>query len=391
MKIDNRKVIYLFYVLFSLVIVFNACKHAPAELAPGTPISEKDLIILKWNQAYPTETPQMAETGFLWALSFLGAELNKGDFKKAVLWKGNKLFVNIRKLGFSEPAILALKKLILELKQSEEYKIMEAIDLGRFVMLTLNSSNHYYKITGIPNSFLEFKKNKMFDPKQFVATNSSISLHDRIIDLPDSNITDFSKSAYVSNECEGKIKDGKGRITSYEVKEQMPNGQFRFAIYDTTGSLLVAANGLAGKPSKCLWCHETNIQPLFTTQIDEPNYYGADMFNRIVTRNTQILYNYRQGLNSDIDFEKKQDHTYTELLYITFMEPSQERLALEWGISIAEVKSKLMGIPTHTHSEFSYLGQLYYRTDIEIFSPYYAIKPPNSAREKSLYEPNLIR
>jgi hypothetical protein len=61
------------------------------------------------------------------------------------------------------------------------------------------------------------------------------------------------------------------------------------------------------------------------------------------------------------------------------------------GISIAEVKSKLMGIPTHTHSEFSYLGQLYYRTDIEIFSPYYAIKPPNSAREKSLYEPNLIR
>jgi hypothetical protein len=73
------------------------------------------------------------------------------------------------------------------------------------------------------------------------------------------------------------------------------------------------------------------------------------------------------------------------------MEPSAERLALEWGITLESVNEKLKGIPTHIHHEFGYLGNLYYRDEIEVFAPFSSIRPPSSARNKSQYEPDLIK
>jgi hypothetical protein len=391
MKTNNRGIIYVFFLLCCAAIAFNACKHESDELETKQPIEENNSLVLRWNKAYAAETKQMAETGFLWALSFLGAELPKGSFNEGVLWNQNNLIVDFKKLGFNQQGLQALSKLISHFKQSEEYKKLRAIDLGRFVTLTLNASNHYYAIVGMPKTFGEFKQGKLFDSKQFASTNSTISLHDRIIDLPDSNNTDYRKSAYIANECEGKISQGKGRIEFFEVKEQLPNGQFRFAIYDTTGGLLTASNGPAGKPAKCLWCHEIYIQTLHAEQTDEPGYYTGEMFKYIVERNFSVLKNYRINLQGDIDFERRQDHAYTELLYITFMEPTAERLALEWGQTVEEVKVKLAGLPTHQHNEFVYLGELYDRSDVDALAPYAAVRPPGSAREKSLYEPDLIK
>lgn len=390
-KIKIKHSLYLFLIIYVVLICFNSCKHEPESLVSEGATSERYAMTLHWSKSYPTETKQMVEAGFLWAMSFLGADWPKGSFKKAVVWNNNSLQVDFNQLGFHQQGLEALAKLIAQFKQSEEYQKTGAIDIGRFVALSLNSTNHYYAITGMAKTYDAFKLGKVFDAKQFAATNSSISSHDRIIDLPDSNNMDFRKSAYVSNECEGKIKEGKQRITSFEVKEQMANGQFRFAIYDTTGVMLTAANGFAGKPAKCLWCHESTIQTLFADQVDEPNYYGAEMFKYFVNRNIKVLAAYRNTLQADIDFEKWRDHTYMELLYITFMEPSADRLAQEWGMSLNEVKDRLKNVPTHLHGEFTYLGTIYFREDVEPFSPYTAVKPPSSAREKSVYEPNLIR
>lgn len=381
----------LIYVVFSfwcIIILLNACKKDEPKVS--TNVANKYQIELRWNKSYSLDTRENAETGFLWAMSFLGAEWPLGSYNKAVAWSNNNMVVDFEQLGFHQQGLDALAKLIAIFKQSDEYKRNGAIDLGRFIALTLNASNHYYAITGIARNFDSFKVGKIFDAKQFAATNSSISFNDRIIDLPDSNNTNFRQSAYVSNECEGKIKEGKIGVTAYEVKEQMSNGQFRFAIYDTTGQLITVAKGTAGKPAKCIWCHESYIQTLFTEQIDEPNYYGADMFKYIVKRNNYLLAAYRKTLQTDLDFEKLQDHTYLELLYISFLEPSAERLAGEWGLPLEQVKVALKDLPTHTYSEFPFLGALYYREEVEPFSPYYAIKPPSSARNKSAYEPNLI-
>lgn len=368
------------------MIVVNACRHEPEE-----PKVEPHVLVLKWNQAYAAETKEKVETGLLWTLSFLGAELPSGSFRSAISWSDNYITIHLDRLGFTQQALNALGQLLPHFKQSGEYKQQKAIDVGRFVALTLNSSNHYYAITGIATTFNGFKQGKVFDVKQFVVTNSLISTNDRIFDLPDSTITNFENRTFISSECEGRIKDGKGRITSYEVKEQMRNGQFRFAVYDTLGNRLLAAKGNAGKPAKCLWCHESYIQPLWTEQTDEPGYYGAADFRRIVNHQVNLLNGYRKTLYTDLDYEKKQDHTLTELLYISFMEPSAERLASEWGMSVEAVKQKLSSMTTHTHSEFPFLGVLYDREDIDSYAPYSTIQPPNSAREKSAYEPDLIR
>ncbi|TAE79986.1 MAG: hypothetical protein EAY81_10800 [Bacteroidetes bacterium] len=371
--------------------MLSTCKHEPEVLPMPQAALDKYGLTLRWNKGYASETKQMAETGFLWALSFLGAELPKGAFNQAVVWDNNNLIVNFSKLGFNEQGLQALSTLVVHFKQSEEYQKKGAIDLGRFIALTLNSSYHYYAIVGMPKTFQEFKQGKVLDSKRFAATNSSISLVDRIIELPDSNNTDYKKSAYIANECEGRIKEGKGQTAYIEVKEQLPNGQFRFAIYNNSGGLLSSSKGPAGKPAKCLWCHEINIQPLFAEQTDEPGFYSGEMFNYIVNRDFLRLKNYRKTLQSDIDFTRRQDHEYTELLYISFMEPNAERLALEWGMSLDLVKEKLIGLPTHKHSEFEYLGELYFRDEIDKLAPFLSLKPPTSAREESLYEPNLIQ
>lgn len=385
MKLNIKSIVYSAIFFVCVAIVLEACNHKQDET-----FTNETSINLKWNKAYQLETKEKVETGFLWSLSFLGANLPKSSFDNAISWNDNVLKVNFDVLGFNNHALAYLLKLINIFKQSEEYKRRGAIDLGRFITLTLNSSNHYYKITGIANSLNNFIKPKVFDNKQFVSTNSTISNHDRIIFLPDSNNSDFRKDAYVSHECNGKLQNGDSTINSFEVAELMENGQFRFAIYDTLGNLLTAANGAAGKPSKCLWCHEINIQTLHSEQTDLAGYYSAQQFKYIVLRNTTILTNYRNTLVSDIDYTKKQDHTFAELLYISFMEPSAERLALEWNISIDEVNKKLAGLPTHIHNEFGYLGQLYFRDEVDKYAPFLSVKPPSSAREKSLYEPNLI-
>ena len=386
MSFNYKNFLYLFFIFICLTIVADACKQNNEAYLND----DKLTINLKWNKAYTTETKQMVETGLLWSFSFFGANLPRGSFNESKVWNNNIVTINLNKLGFNTEATTALSKLVVAFKQSEEYKKKGAIDIGRFIALTVNSSNHYYAITGISKTFHQFKIGKVFDSKQFLVTNSSISSHDRLIDLPDSNNLDYRKDAYVSNECEGRISEGKNKITSFEVTEQMKNGQFRYAIYDTLGFLLTAANGAAGKPAKCLWCHETNIQTLFTNQVDEPGYYGAEQFKYIISRNTITLNNYRNSLQSDIDFIKKQDHTQIELLYISFMETSAERLSNEWGISIIEIETLLAGIKTHDHDEFTFLKNLYYRKEIEKFAPFSSLRAPDSAREISLYEPNLI-
>lgn len=384
--IKFRIIIYVVMLFTCASIVLEACKHKEENAI----IADKYTIQLKWNKAYNSETKEVVEKGFLWALCFLGANLPKTSFSKSLSWKNEVLTVNFYRLGFKEHSLNAISKVLVLFKQSEEYQTTGAIDIGRFISLTINSSNHYYAITGIATSFPNFTKTKVFDSKKFAATNSTISNHDRVIYLPDSTNTDYKNDAYVAEEYNGKINEVNAYITSYEVAEQMENGQFRFAIYDTIGKLLTASYGPAGKPAKCLWCHETNIQRLFADQIDEPSYYGAEQFKYIIKRNNNKLTDYRNTLQSDIDFNKKQDHTFSELLYISFMEPSAERLALEWNLSIIKVKEKLAGLPTHVHSEFGYLGQLYFRAEIDHLAPYSSIKPPTAARDKSVYEPNLL-
>ena len=63
-----------------------------------------------------------------------------------------------------------------------------------------------------------------------------------------------------------KVKKGFD-LAEFDLIDLMPNGQLRYAVYGLDGVLLPYSSsdyGLAGKPAKCMWCHEGIISPLFT-------------------------------------------------------------------------------------------------------------------------------
>ncbi|MES2656024.1 MAG: hypothetical protein V4620_10570 [Bacteroidota bacterium] len=386
----NRKLIAYLFICFAMVIVFNACVKDKEIIWNSNP----DLQIqLRWNKAYDLETKEKVEVGLQWSLSFLGATLPTNKYSHALIWQAdNKIQLNITELGFSLPTQNALAQLIKAIKQSEEYSLYQSVDIGRWIMLTLNSSNHYYKITGALNNYTQFKEQFLFSDSLGAIVESAVSKGERKIYL--SNTNQANQMAFIAAEGQGSLPNHTFTEDKHEVLNIMDNGQLRFAIYDNAGQLIPTSDSMytfAGKPAKCLWCHEIVIQEPFSAVTDVDGYRTIENFKSFISSKMNLLQSYRNTLQSVVNFNHRQDHTFAELLYISFMETSAERLAQEWNMSVAKVRQRLVGIPTHRHIEFDFLGDLYNRKDIDELGPYGYIKVPDSAREKSVYEPDLIK
>lgn len=350
-------------------------------------------IDLRWAKAYPLETQQDIETGVTWALSFLGATLPKGSLTKGVQWKNEQVFnLNLGELGIDGESHVAWKAILDTLKKSEEYALHGGIDVGRFVMLTLNSTNHYYALTGAKQRYTDFRRAYSFDERKAGVVVSVIAFGSRLIEI--STATQFNEIAFIAEEGEGAITNGSFVPREFEAMNFMANGQLRFALYDINGNLKLAASKsltAAGKPAKCLWCHETSLIPPFGDDSNVQGYYSTEEFINKLDERTQIVKTYRETLDTEIDFANVHSHTKAELLYLSFMEPSAERLAAEWGITVSQVEARLSNFDTHAHHEFSYLGdKLYFRHDIEHLAPFNTIQLPDDARNASVYEPDFI-
>ncbi len=199
--------------------------------------------------------------------------------------------------------------------------------------------------------------------------------------------------AFIAEEGVGKVEDGSFKVQELECIDIMPNGQFRFGLYNLSGMLKTAGDSmisLAGKPAKCLWCHETALQQSFTPDPFVPGFLSKEEFRAIINQRMGEIQIYRDGLNSDLDFSRTQDHALMERLYISFMEPSAFRLAHEWGLGPEAVHQRLTGLPTHLHPELPFLGDLYKRSAVDPLAPHDALPVPESAREASLFEPDYI-
>ena len=228
--------------------------------------------------------------------------------------------------------------------------------------------------------------------KTFFLTHSSVARHQRVIKY---NISDsILQSVFIAEE--GKLCENMSMFEAevYEVLDVLSNGQLRFAIYNKLGNLVDASPksyGEAGKPAKCIWCHEIVFQPLFVKTDSVKNSISPSEFKEVISNRNFHLNNYRKTLHSEIDFDKKQDHTLMELLYINYYEPSLKKLSKEWNMDEIALKKILKNNQTHTHHEFKYLIDLYTRSDIEKFSPFNSIRMPNDVREPSSFEPNLTK
>jgi hypothetical protein len=351
------------------------------------------MINLHCPQGYAAESPQDIRTGLAWTFSFLGAELPPGSLNESMEWIDERTIkVDLGGLGFSNAAQLVLQGLITKLKDSEEYRLHQSMDIGRFVTLTLNSSNHYYAITGAKPTFNEYLSGITLDEKNAAVLTSSIANGHRLIQVSDHRAPD--QLAFIAQEGTGSIEQNSFIIQEFETLDLMPNGQLRFALYDVSGKLKTSASPeltLAGKPAKCLWCHETSLQVPFVDDHQLDGFYSTQELKELIMSSMQIIATSREKLVSEIDFQAQADHTKAELLYLSFMEPSASRISMEWRLPLDQTLEMLRGLPTHSHNEFSFLGEnLYRRADVDRLAPFETVTPPDNAREAGGYEPDLI-
>lgn len=358
-----------------IVLFFSILLTQPTEVSSEF-IDIDETLSLEWHKGYADDSMDKAVTGLRWALSYIGA---KSLGPSEVTVSGNIITINPYKLGFNENAIEKLKILHRKIWESEEYKNSKSVDIGRYISLILGSPQHYYAITGVPSKLdLVLSNYTLLEDKGYV-NHSNVSLKHRMIRFSDQNNL---KQVFVATEIDPLT----GKIEEYETIEIMDNAQIRFGIFDAEGNRMDHADpsvSNAGKPAKCMWCHESTISPMFNKQDDVPSYltYSA-LQDKFVTYNKSLT-EQKSKITSGVDYAKLQDHTFTELLYISFMEPSAERLSEEWKMPLAKVQQLLSGLPTHVYEEFPYLGQLYHRSDVENIAPFKGLEVSGSVREKS--------
>lgn len=341
---------------------------------------DENIIYLKWNKSYEKDTLEKNIAGLTWALSFLGSTITMDETEYGFSHTKDVIRLDVSKAGFSNKAVSHLQALLSVIHNSEEYKLKGTIDIGRFIALTIGSSHHYYKIAAVPQRLSDLESNYTFDSITAYINNSSISKIDREIEYSINNTT--YKRAFISAERDTITKE----IREFETVELMGNGLSRFALYDKEGNLKTVGDPKvtrAGKPSKCMWCHESGIQQIFREQLEFKNYVPYASFLDSLKRYNQELRVYQDSIWKNAFIKKRSLHTEMEIAYITFMEPSVEQLVNEWQVSQSEVRSKLNHLKPHLHHEFEFLGDLYYRRDIDALAPFKCLEVPDNFREQS--------
>jgi hypothetical protein len=375
-------------VLMSLVLAAVLCGSCSGRSEPET--DPRDLIELRWLPAHARESRADVETGVLWCLSLAGARVPAHE--PVLQWRGDHMVVDLRRAQVHDGTRPAWRALIAAMKASGEYRRHGALDVGRFVALTLGSSHHYYALTGATARYESARVRHRFESRTAAVTLSAVAHGHRLIEI--TRPGQVLEIAFVAHEGTGSLADGTFRAEERELLDVMPNGQLRFALYDAAGRLKPAASPAlttAGKPAKCMWCHESGLQPTFTVYPPVPGHYNRAELDEQVAGRRRQLQQYRDRLQTRIDYRDRDAHQHVELVYLGFEEPSAERVAREWGMDVAAVKARLHDKPTHAQREFPFMGQsLYRRADVDALAPYEVIAAPDSAREPSSNEPRLV-
>lgn len=377
------KKLYVISCLLCYISILYQCTKRPDVVNPQ-PLSETQ-VKLRWVKNYADEDPEKVRTGLMWAMTFAGAMLPKDKINDGLkTTNDNSWIIDFTKLGFNDNALQEWKKIIALTKETEEYKHFGSVDLSRFLVFSIYTPLNYYKITGIPDSLTSLIQKPIDDTiwKNFPVINSSVANGQRILKYQTGG--NILNRKYLAIEGEGRIQDNNFKDEVYEIIDVMKNGQLRYSIYDVLGKLQQFSPtkfGRAGKPTKCMWCHEGHLLPLFSMNPDIPGFQTASQFILNIQEANQLLKAYRESLNTALNYAKYNEHELSELLYISFMEPSAERLAIEWRTNVATVKEKLKDVPTHTNPEYTFLGDLYHRADADKLLNYKTLPVPLSIRE----------
>lgn len=374
-----KKLVYIFLAIG--IPFYTSCVNDPIETLQSDP----NVIKLKWNQSYPNEKMEDAVTGLFWALSHCGAK-NTSLNTSAIITDSNTIILNLYYLGFIPNALNNMASLHESIQSSEEYKNNNSVDIGRYITLLIGASNHYYQITGVPLTLKEQLSNYKLVPDSGYVNNSTISNQHRTIKF--SALNNLNQ-LLISTEFDSIS----GEILEFETMELMENGQYKFAIFDADSQRINSApraTSNAGKPAKCMWCHESKINPTFAVQKDSTGFLTYQQLQDTLLHLRSKVSQVQNSIQSGVDFSNNQEHTQMELQYIMFMLPSPLRLSNEWGRSQNEVLTLLANEKRTLHPEFSFLPAGYTRMSVERFSPHKGLVTSSLVREESAYEVSYI-
>src|SRR5687767_15463036 len=100
--------------------------------------------------------------------------------------------------GVAQETLPAWSTLFGAIRDSEEYRLMGAMDIGRFLMLTLGSSKHYFALTGARPTYAESRARYTFGEKTGAIVESGVAREQRLIEMTDAAQT--ADMAFVAHE-----------------------------------------------------------------------------------------------------------------------------------------------------------------------------------------------
>ncbi len=365
-------------ILFCSMI---SCIHDPISPIPDSP----DEIQLKWNASYENDKIDDAILGLNWALSQVGGK-NTRNSTNGFEINEQTITLNLNQIQFSEKGYLAMFSLHQSLKNSETYYKNGSIDVGRYITLLIGSSIHYYRFVNMPAHLSEVISKYKLQPQKGFLNNSAISPNHRTLAF---SAPEHLNQLFLSSEIDSVT----GRTIEFETMELGSNGQIIFGIFDADSHLVNSADpsiSASGKPAKCMWCHESKINPLFRTQSDSLGFLTANQLRDSLVSFRQIHIESQSHLSSGIYYSKLEAHVQMELQYILFKQPSPMRLANEWNMTQNKVETLLANQPRFTYPEFPFLPAGYIRNNIESYAPFIGLLTSKSVREPSPYEVNYI-
>ncbi len=368
---------YLSFLIFLLPFI-SSCINDPIEPYAHDP----NEITLKWNASYDAEKMENAITGLNWALSHVGArQLANPTISNTYLT------INLQQLQFPDYGHTAMYSLHKNLQGSEEYLRNSSFDLGKYITLLVGSSPHYYEITGTPIHLKDILSQYHLQPKKGFLNNSSISPNHRTLSFSSPN---GLHQLFLSTEIDSVSK----QVLEFETLEISENGQPIFAIFSADSIRLDYADpaiSTSGKPAKCMWCHESKINPLFSKQSNYPGYLTAKQLEDTLIFFRSHHESKQTTLPNGVDFSQNEEHVQMELQYIMYQQPSAQRLASEWNMTIAEVEALLINQLKINNTEFMFLPEGYVRIEVNKFAPISEIRTSTFVREPSSIEVNYIK
>ncbi len=344
------------------MILLLACAGTVAESAPGP----GSTLRLRWLQGYPGETWVIAEEGLWWALSDLGAIPGEGALEVVRASTDEVVFdLDLSRLGLADEALEPVRA---ELAESAEAEAFGAVDLGRFLLRTLYEPWRYYAITGACLSRPEVP-----EAEYYAVTTSLLLGGDRLVSYtPDPGTLDAV--LFLAGEGQGEIAEGSFVATEHETVSLLPNGQFRYAIYDEGGALIPAATvGPAGQPGKCRWCHEYHLQTGTPDNQSAEGYVDYARFIEQVAVATARSDEARAEVPM-VAWPGDVAHDRAEWLAEAFMWPDAARVALEYG------DIDLEGLSSTDLVEYGWTER-YRRVDIDARAPFAVVPVVDDTRE----------